>query len=61
MKNSLSHMFAPKYSLYIYLCQKGTSPLFYSRVYANRYPSGRIYKNRDSNTKGIPVASKIIL
>lgn len=55
-------MLAPKYSLYICLSQKGTS-LFQSRIYANTYPSGRIYKNknRDSDTKGIPKASKIIL
>lgn len=46
----------------MYLSQKETSPLFCSAVYANMYPLGKIYENRnnDSNTKGIPIASKII-
>lgn len=55
-------MLTPKQSLYMYLSQKETSPLFCSAVYANMYPLGKIYENRnnDSNTKGIPIASKII-
>lgn len=53
-----SYILAP---IHIFISERNFFSLFYSGAHAKVYSSGRIYKNGNSNAKGIPIALKIIL